>query len=423
MKFSGNINALICSSLSQNAILGMDAIKQMKLALNPISQQFFHVNDVEVTQCGKLSGNVKLQPFEVRTVKIQTDMPDGNVLISPTTELMEIWNIFIPDAVIKVREGKGHLVIKNCLPTESVMSRGMDICVMENITQEVITVNKEQLSKQLKKDDVDTPLPSPLDKSLCEQFLKKLHISVPAKEEELYQRLFLKNHDVFSRDKNNLGRANNFEHTIKLKTTDPVYRKQFRIPEAHRDALHKQIDDWLKIGIIEPCFSRYNSPIFIVPKKDGTFRFVLDYRALNDNSLEDRYTMKDVGECIGEIGRAGSTIFSTMDLTSGFWQLPLAQDSRSCTAFTCPGKGQFRYNVLSMGLKGGPGSFQRMMELAMINLPDVIVYIDDLLLHTKTHEQHRAGLQRVFNRLRNINIKLNPEKCKFGATNVSYLGF
>ncbi len=122
MEFSGNIHALVCSSLSQNAILGMDAIKQMKLALNPISQQFFHVNDVEVIQCGKLSGNVKLQPFEVRTVKIQTDMPDGNVLISPTTELMEIWNIFIPDAVIKVREGKGHLVIKNCLPTESVMS-------------------------------------------------------------------------------------------------------------------------------------------------------------------------------------------------------------------------------------------------------------------------------------------------------------
>jgi hypothetical protein len=76
-----------------------------------------------------------------------------------------------------------------------------------------------------------------------------------------------------------------------------------------------------------------------------------------------------------------------------------------------------------MGLKGGPGSFQRMMELAMIDLPDVIVYIDDLLLHTKTHEQHRAGLQRIFNRLRNINIRLNPEKCKFGATNVSYLGF
>jgi len=88
--------------------------------------------------------------------------------------------------------------------------------------------------------------------------------------------------------------------------------------------------------------------------------------------------MKDVGECIGEIGRAGSTIFSTMDLTSGFWQLPLDKPSRKLTAFTCPGVGQFQYKVLSMGLKGGPSSFQRMMELTMQGLNKVIVYIDNL---------------------------------------------
>jgi hypothetical protein len=73
-------------------------------------------------------------------------------------------------------------------------------------------------------------------------------------------------------------------------------------------------------------------PIFVVPKKGGTFPSVLDYPNLNDNSLDDRYTMKDVRECIGEIGRAGSTILSTMDLTSGsgFWQLPLEQNSQGC---------------------------------------------------------------------------------------------
>ncbi len=133
--------------------------------------------------------------------------------------------------------------------------------------------------------------------------------------------------------------------------------------------------------------------------------------------------MKDVGECIGEIGRAGSSIFSTMDLTSGFWQLPLEKASRPLTAFTCPGKGQFCYNVLSMGLKGGPGSFQRMMELTMRGVPNVIVYIDDLLAHTATHEHHLKTLQLIFNRLRNVNIKLNPDKCEFGATSVQYLGF
>jgi len=100
---------------------------------------------------------------------------------------------------------------------------------------------------------------------------------VPPLELCKYHQLFLRNHDVFSANKEDLGRANNFEHNIKLKTKDPIYKKQFRIPEAHQKALHDKIDEWQKIGIIEPCFSRYNSPIFIVPKKDGSFRFVLNY--------------------------------------------------------------------------------------------------------------------------------------------------
>ena len=413
---------MVCSQLSQPAILGMDAITKMKIALNPIQQKFFHVNTLENSRMGKLFKTTKFRAFEVLNVKISTLEKDGNLLVTPCQQLANILQIFIPDSIIKNRSGQGTIIVKNCSPNDLVIDKGENICQVEIVDNEVIEINRVQLEKQLLKDD-DTPLPQPLRKNDKSSFLKRIKMNVPKDQERKYFELFLRNHDIFSKNKHDLGRANNFEHTIKLKDRDPIYRKQFRIPEAHQEALHKQIDEWLKIGIIEPCFSRYNSPIFIVPKKDGSFRFVLDYRALNEKSLEDRYTMKDVGECIGEIGRAGSTIFSTMDLTSGFWQLPLQQDSRSCTAFTCPGKGQFQYNVLSMGLKGGPGSFQRMMELAMIGLPNVIVYIDDLLLHTQDHDKHLRGLQKVFNRLRNINVKLNPEKCNFGSVNVSYLGF
>jgi hypothetical protein len=202
-----------------------------------------------------------------------------------------------------------------------------------------------------------------------------------------------------------------------------VYRKQFRIPEQHAEALQKQVKEWLKIGIIEPCHSRYNSAIFAVPKKGGKIRFVLDYRGLNDASLDDRYSMKDINECIGDIGRAESTIFSTMDLTSGFWQLPLDTKSRQLTAFTVPGMGQYQYKVLAMGLKGGPGSFQRMMELTCKGLDKVIVYIDDLIVHTKSHEEHRLNLQKLFHRLRHFQLKLNLDKCFFGSDSVSYLGY
>ena len=112
-----------------------------------------------------------------------------------------------------------------------------------------------------------------------------------------------------------------------------------------------------------------------------------------------------------------------MDLTSGFWQLPLEHASRPYTAFTCPGMGQYQYRVLSMGLKGGPGSFQRMVELTVKGLPRIIVYIDNLLCHSSSHEQHRADLAALFQRLRSVHLKLNPEKCEFGSKNVSYLGY
>jgi hypothetical protein len=265
--------------------------------------------------------------------------------------------------------------------------------------------------------------PHPLSPKEQAEFLQKLQLNVPDSERKSYEDLILANHDIFSKDKNDLGQANNFEHHIAMKNNEPIFRKQFQIPDAHRLQLETQIQDWLKLGVIQPSKSRYNSPMFLVPKKDGSLRVVQDFRALNANSHDDRYSMKDVSECIGDIGRAGSTIFSTLDLTSGFWQMPLSPESRHLTAFSVPGLGQFEWIMSPMGLLGCPASFQRLVEAAMHGVANVIVYIDDLLLHTSTHAQHKQLLQQLFDRLRNSGLKVNLKKCEFGATNVSYLGF
>jgi hypothetical protein len=141
-------------------------------------------------------------------------------------------------------------------------------------------------------------------------------------------------------------------HEINVKTNEPIFVKQFKIADAHRHYLEQQVREWLQMGIVQPSRSRYNSPLFLVKKKDGTFRVVQDFRALNANCYVDKYTMQDVTECINEIGRSNSVIFSTLNLTSGFWQMLLHPKSRQFTAFTLPGLGQFEWITSSMGLLG-----------------------------------------------------------------------
>jgi hypothetical protein len=158
-------------------------------------------------------------------------------------------------------------------------------------------------------------------------------------------------------------------------------------------------------------------------QKDGSPCYVLDFQKLNANSHTDKYSMKSVEECIGDIGRLGSTIFSTLDLSSGFGQLPLAPESQKCTAFTVQNLGQFQWTCTSQGLHSAPSHYQQSMELTVKDLHNIIVYIDDLLVHNSDHTQHRLSLQTLFNRLRPANLKKNIEKCEFGSDNVTYLGF
>ena len=149
------------------------------------------------------------------------------------------------------------------------------------------------------------------------------------------------------------------------------------------------------MGVFQPACSKYNSPIFAVAKKNGGIHLVQDFQALNAETHIDKYSMKDVSECIGEIRHLGSCLFTTIDLTGGFWQMLLQPKSRPYTAFNVPGKGQFQWVTLPMGLLGCPSSFQCLMETVVHGLQNVIVYIDNLLVHSSTHEEHLALLDQL----------------------------
>jgi hypothetical protein len=161
-------------------------------------------------------------------------------------------------------------------------------------------------------------------------------------------------------------------HEILLKTQEPIYVKQFKIPDAHCKEVEKHVLEWLKLGVIQPARSCYNSPIFAVMKKDGNVCLVQDFIALNNQSYTDKYSMKDVSECIREVGRPGSTLFSIIDITAGFWQMILHLRAHPYTAFTVPGIRQFQWVTSPMGLLGCPASFQHLVETVVNKIENLI---------------------------------------------------
>ena len=153
--------------------------------------------------------------------------------------------------------------------------------------------------------------------------------------------MLLKYHEAIRQDKFNLGWSETLMHDITLKSEEPVCVKQFKIPDANHDEVERHVAEWLKLGVVQPCRSKFNSPLFVVMKKKGGVTLVQDFKAPIAQTSVDKYSMKDVGECISEIGRSGRSIFTAIDLTAGFWQMLLQPRSRPYTAFTLPGKGQF----------------------------------------------------------------------------------
>ncbi len=199
--------------------------------------------------------------------------------------------------------------------------------------------------------------------------------------------------------------------------------KQFRIPEAQREAEQKHVEDLLKLRVVRPSRSKFNNPIYVVSRSDGGLRIVHDFRGINQKTLLEPYSMKNLQDSMEDLSRAGSKLFSKIDLTSGFWQMFLNPECRKYTVFTLPGIGQFEWNALPAGLIGATGSFQRLMEIVIHQLKNVPAHNDDLLVHTKDHEQQLKILDQLFIRLRKHRLTINLPKSMFCLPEVEYLGF
>lgn len=176
----------------------------------------------------------------------------------------------------------------------------------------------------------------------------------------------------------------------------------------------------LACGIIEPSSSPWSSGVVLAPKKDGSWRFCVDYTKLNKMTERDVYPLPRIDDLLAAL--QGASCFSTLDMATGYWQIPMAREDKKKTAFATH-VGLYESNVMPFRLSNAPAAFQRLMdaELGGMKWTTALVYLDDIVVFSTGFDEHLERLRKVFNRFRAAGVKLSPRKCRLALPEVTYL--
>ena len=268
-----------------------------------------------------------------------------------------------------------------------------------------------------------TEIRCPTDPAVCSALNIEEVDNVPEEYKTRLKQLVDSFPDIFSETPQGGGALiDDLDMTIKLMPgVKPPFRRNFRLSPLELTELKKQVLEFLEKGILSPSNSPYGAPVLFVQKPNGGLRFCLDYRALNERTVKTRYALPRIDDLLD--AAVGCSHFSTLDLAGGYYQLKITPADREKTAFTTP-FGQFEWNVLPMGLTNAPAAFMHTMQKVFEQyIGDfVLVYLDDILVMSKTPEDHLRHLQAVFETLRKHRLTAKLSKCKFLQKEVKYLG-
>ena len=233
--------------------------------------------------------------------------------------------------------------------------------------------------------------------------------------------LLQKYRDVFSKDEWDLGCTHLTEHSIDTGDAPPIKQPPRRVPMAYADEERKAIDKLLQQRVARKSTSPWSSPLCLVKKKSGGIRPCIDYRKLNKQVTPDAFPLPRIQDCLDAV--SGSTLFSTFDLTSGYFQIPVREEDIPKTAFACK-FGQYEMTKMPFGLNNSASTFLRTMELALQGLQwqTCIIYIDDIIIFARNVQEHLSRVEQVLMRLMQAGLKLKPEKCEMLQKEVTFLG-
>ncbi len=219
-----------------------------------------------------------------------------------------------------------------------------------------------------------------------------------------------------------VGAVRAIKHQIRLERDEPFRLRPYPMSESKRQIMSDNVRDMLAAGVIEHSVSDYCSPAVLVTKKGGAVRFCSDYRKLNALTKSEAAPLPKILDSLREFGAA--TVFSSIDLKSGYWQIPMDEASKRLTTFATPDGATYQYRVMPFGLKNAPATFQKLMARVLAGHLGWFthVYLDDIIVFSKDYTEHLGHLRLIFERLHEYGLRCAVEKCRFGVTELPYLG-
>ena len=265
-----------------------------------------------------------------------------------------------------------------------------------------------------------SPVTSDKPSKLC-----KINSVLDEKSKGLIENVIDEFSDVFASSLTDLGKCDLIEHDIHVaENVTPIRQRAYRLSHTQKVKMTEILNDMLASDIIQESTSPWSSPAMLVSKKGHSgYRFVVDYRKLNSLTDIQALPLPTVDEALDNLGVHAPVWFSSVDLHSGFYQLSISKRSRPFTAFRTH-NGLFEFKRLPQGLANSPGTFQRVMEAVLkgLHFQTCLIYLDDVIIFSRTIEDHIKHLREVFSRFRSAGLKLKPSKCYFAQSEIKYLG-
>ena len=422
----------IVMQVSEAVILGMDLLVKQGVVVNVVDKVLVTPDKVVgcVSEAGLpsarrvvLASDLELPPWSETIIgatlvgRRPEEVPEA-LLVSGRPRLGEL-GIIVARSVCEAGRSEVAIRLLNASQEVQRLHSGTTVADVEEV--EVLGSAQKVVDDPVGSSSSKGAKTGSLPSHLVDLFERAAERLGPSERLQLRE-LLCEFQDIFAKSKEDLGRTRLVHHHIDTGSALPIKQRARRLPLHQQQAEHDEVERMLKAGIIEESSSPWASPIVLVNKKGGRgVRFCVDFRKVNAVTRGDSYPLPNTHDCLDSL--RGSSWFSTVDLCSGYWQLPLAPADREKTAFYS-GQALWQFTVMPFGLKNAPGTFERLMDQVLrgLRLDVCLVYLDDVIVKGRTFEEHLNNLKEVLARFRQAGLKLSPEKCHMMRDQVAFLG-